>query len=268
MKRFKDSIGLKKHATAGILGGDAPFSRPPASMAALPVSSFISKTKSEPVQSPHAFSQQSKETDDDPAHSSKSASRHNTTNALGENDPSSPTSSKRDLDAHPEDHRSARPTLTSRASDHLGKGQAHDPLSEHLYLALGNADTSGAPSPPCVSESPPAAESNIYESAYDKEIQRLRSEHGRSTTLFLTRRVENRDKFRLDEDLVRGNNDSAPKQEGGLAKLFGQVKAQKQQPGQASEDQEKPEDAQKSEAKASSAPKLDAAAILHKAFGK
>lgn len=148
---------------------------------------------------------------------------------------------KRELNANPGEHKSTRPILIHRSTDHTGKGQAHDPLSEHLYLALGTANASRPPSPPAVSESPPAADSNIYETAYDKEIQRLRSLYGRSTTLFLTRRVENKEEYRTDGDLIRGggseedesnksSSSASASAKGGIAKLVEQAKAAKDIP--------------------------------------
>lgn len=139
--------------------------------------------------------------------------------------PSSPKNSKRTLNAHPQDHRPAvhaatAPTLGS----HGGKGQAHDPLSDHLYLGLGPGGSSRSPSPPCVSESPPAADSNIYEKAYDMEIQRLRAANGRAATLFLTRRVETNEEYQKDERfmIVRGNGNSGDgsKAKSGFARVL------------------------------------------------
>ena len=141
--------------------------------------------------------------------------------------PSCQTSSpKRDLHAHPQDHRPVHAATAPTPFDHHGKGQAHDPLSDHLYLALGPGGSSAPPSPPAVSESPPAADTNIYETAYHLELERIRAEQGRSATLFLNRRVENREDYRNDEGLVKG--DSAhleePKPKMGFAKLLEQAR--------------------------------------------
>lgn len=242
-KRFKEAIANKRPPIMNaILGQEVTVVQPPESLATSERPSFISKAQSESTHDRKLTEKAlvaegvHREVDADtnrpnPEHtgsntgaSSHSTSRQSTTNEIEEHDPSSPVSAKRDLNAAPEDHRSTRPVLISRPTDHIGKGHAHDPLSEHLYLALGTGESSRAPSPPTVSESPPAADSNIYESAYDKEIQRLRSIHGRSTTLFLTRRVEDKEKFQMDGDLVKGSGDPLSKAKSGLAKLFGQAK--------------------------------------------
>ena len=113
-----------------------------------------------------------------------------------EQSPSSPTNNKRTLNAHPQTHRPPMHAATAPMPvAHGGRGQAHDPLSDHLYLGLGPGFSSRTPSPPCVSESPPAAETNIYETAYDLEVQRLQAANGRAATLFLTRRVEKNEEY-------------------------------------------------------------------------
>ena len=144
-------------------------------------------------------------------------------------------SARRDLHANPEEHKAHQAATAPITIDHEGKGQARDPLSEHLYLGLGAGGSSRSPSPPTVSESPPAAESNIYETAYDQEIQRLKSLPGRSTTLFLTRRVSHKEEYRQDEDLIRGKSHDEARRKSGLARLFDQARTTDSKAGQASE---------------------------------
>lgn len=110
----------------------------------------------------------------------------------------SPTgpSPKSQIPVQPKDHR-PKPSTTD---DH-GKGHAHDPLEDHLFLAVGPCGSDEPPDPPAVSESPAAAETNIYETAYSEEIERIRSQSGTGTTLYLTRRVEKQEEFRDDENL-------------------------------------------------------------------
>ena len=139
--------------------------------------------------------------------------------------PPSQTNSKRSLDAHPQAHRPPAHAATAPMHvPHGGKGQAHDPLSDHLYLGLGPGGSSRSPSPPCVSESPPAAETNIYEKAYDMEVQRLRAANGRAATLFLTRRVERNEEYQKDEQfmIVKGNSNSGDgsKAKSGFARVL------------------------------------------------
>ena len=139
----------------------------------------------------------------------------------------SPLSSKRALNAKPQDHRSTYPQPTRQSTAHGGKGQAHDPLDDQLYLALGPGGSSLPPSPPAVSESPPAADSNIYETAYHLEIERLRSKEGESTTLFLNRRVEGKEEYQKDESLVKGDSTGgggSSKPRNGLARVLDQAR--------------------------------------------
>jgi [calcium/calmodulin-dependent protein kinase] kinase len=84
----------------------------------------------------------------------------------------------------------------------IGKGHAHDPLEDHLYLNIGT----GEDFPPqddnmIVSESPSNVDIDVYETAYQEEVQRiLKQKEGqevqegqeppRRPTLYLTRRVE------------------------------------------------------------------------------
>lgn len=84
----------------------------------------------------------------------------------------------------------------SGSTDH-GKGHAHDPLSDQLFLSIGPglgesspSPSSTPPDPPIVSESPPAADIDIYETAYHNEVERIRQMQGRRATLYLTRRIE------------------------------------------------------------------------------
>lgn len=138
--------------------------------------------------------------------------------------PTSPTHHKRTLNAHPKDHRPPIHSATAPIPiDHHGKGQAHDPLSDHLYLALGPGGHSAPPSPPAVSESPPAADVDIYETAYHMELERIRAAQGKSATLFLTRRVEGKEQYQNDENLVKTPSDRA-KPKSGLARVLEQAR--------------------------------------------
>ena len=135
-------------------------------------------------------------------------------------DPSSPTNAKRNLDANPKAHRPPHAATFPQPSHRHGKGQAHDPLSDHLYLNLGPGESSRPPTPPAVSESPPAAETDIYEAAYRKEVDRIRATQGRSATLFLTRRVEKMEDYVKDQSLIKGDSTTAFKSMSGLSKAI------------------------------------------------
>jgi hypothetical protein len=97
----------------------------------------------------------------------------------------------------------------AHSADDVGqRGQAHDPLEDHLYLFIGPS-TFAAPSVnpdrrpsfvpddddvPYVSESPGAADIDIYETAYRDEIERIkamaREEEREEPAVYLTRRVD------------------------------------------------------------------------------
>jgi [calcium/calmodulin-dependent protein kinase] kinase len=94
----------------------------------------------------------------------------------------------------------------SRRSE-TGKGQAHDPLEDTLFLSIGTSSDAPAPEPgdaPMVSESPGAVEFSVYENAYEEEIRRILAEKstGRKPTLYLTKRVEDVAHLRDHEDIT------------------------------------------------------------------
>ena len=99
----------------------------------------------------------------------------------------------------------------SKTADELGHhGQAHDPLQDQLYLYIGpstfagasvNPDRRGSFMPtdedvPIVSESPGAADIDIYETAYRDEIERIkaraREQQREEPAVYLVRRVDAR----------------------------------------------------------------------------
>jgi [calcium/calmodulin-dependent protein kinase] kinase len=101
-----------------------------------------------------------------------------------------------------------RPPLEERSrtfpvDGHL-KGHAHDPLEDTLYLNIGH-DPSLLDNQnddldyPIVSESPHAVEMNIYEQAYQEEMERILARRGREPSIYMTRRVEHRDDIRTSQ---------------------------------------------------------------------
>ena len=120
----------------------------------------------------------------------------------------------------------ASPLAKSKASSgsrnldhHHGRGQAHDPSSdEFLFLEVGPQGGDDAPDPPAVSESPPAAEGNIYERAYHEEVERIRSQ-STGATLYLTRRVEKPDGHEGDSRMVDAEPPPGHKHEGAGGRL-------------------------------------------------
>lgn len=131
---------------------------------------------------------------------------------------------------HPDPH-----THTMDESGH--RGHAHDPLQDHLYLYIGPSTFSHAkkvdsqlsdsdrrrPSfvpeedmpdpdgPPIVSESPGAADIDIYEVAYRDEVERIRAtmkdSEGEEPTVYLTRRID---------ETILGIGEAAGKLVGGM----------------------------------------------------
>jgi [calcium/calmodulin-dependent protein kinase] kinase len=106
-------------------------------------------------------------------------------------------------------HNHERPELHSESSGE--KGHAHDPLDgSPLFLGIGNGgkDHLDAPLEELVAESPTAAEFNIYDTAYQEEVERIRSAQGHKATVYLTRRVDSKKEYKADENMIE-----APKQE-------------------------------------------------------
>lgn len=100
-----------------------------------------------------------------------------------------------------------------------GRGHAHDPLEDYLFLEVGPDGDEGPPDPPAVSESPPATEVNVYETAYHEEIERIRAKQGRQATLYLTRRVDNLKEYQQDENMV-GLDKAHTQAPSGFAKML------------------------------------------------
>ena len=110
---------------------------------------------------------------------------------------------KVDHDGQPE-----RPELHSDSSGE--KGHAHDPLDgPPLFLGIGSGgkDSLDVAEQEVVAESPTAAEFNIYDTAYQEEVERIRSAQGHKATVYLTRRVDSKKEYKADENMI-----DAPKQ--------------------------------------------------------
>ena len=125
----------------------------------------------------------------------------------------------------------SQPLHISSLDEHKlwGKGQAHDPLTDGFhFLAVGPSGASSPTDPmspdgvPIVSESPHAAEGNIYEAAYHDEVERIRR-NSESATLYLTRRVKNTEKYRGDNNM-RGADDKHHLRGTGWGKLLHMAK--------------------------------------------
>lgn len=97
---------------------------------------------------------------------------------------------------------------TSAPTTPIGKGHAHNPLEDTLFLNIGTGEDylTEAEEACIVSESPSNVDMNVYETAYEEEVQRIiasRKEQfaNRRPTLYLTRRVENVKSIR-DSDCI------------------------------------------------------------------
>jgi [calcium/calmodulin-dependent protein kinase] kinase len=84
------------------------------------------------------------------------------------------------------------------------KGHAHDPMDhELLWLGIGpGLEQSTPPETPTCAESPTAAEFNIYDTAYQLEVERIREAKGRKATVYLTRRVDGKKEYQEDAYMV------------------------------------------------------------------
>ncbi|KAF7954967.1 uncharacterized protein EAE97_000226 [Botrytis byssoidea] len=84
------------------------------------------------------------------------------------------------------------------------KGHAHDPLDEQpLYLGIGagvgeDGDPLNEPVHELIAESPTAADFNIYDTAYQQEVDRIRAVQGHAATVYLTRRVDHKKEYKAD----------------------------------------------------------------------
>ncbi|THV46926.1 hypothetical protein BGAL_0348g00060 [Botrytis galanthina] len=84
------------------------------------------------------------------------------------------------------------------------KGHAHDPLDEQpLYLGIGagvgeDGDPLNEPVQELIAESPTAADFNIYDTAYQQEVDRIRAVQGHAATVYLTRRVDHKKEYKAD----------------------------------------------------------------------
>lgn len=91
---------------------------------------------------------------------------------------------------------------SSRSKDDTGKGQAETHFAGYPFLAIGPSSDGPPPDPPAVSESPPAAEINIYENAYHSEVVKIRERRGQEAKYYLTRRVDQKPEYRKDGNVV------------------------------------------------------------------
>ncbi|KAK4984473.1 hypothetical protein LTR66_008488 [Elasticomyces elasticus] len=122
------------------------------------------------------------------------------------------------------DHSIAR-TFTE---DHHGKGHAHDPLSDHLFLNVGPGADCPTPDSTThlVSESPGAVDIDVYSKAYEEEVDRILADKGKQVTMYLTRRVEDNEGLRSHDSIHDNRRDEPNKGDGlkGIASLVAKAR--------------------------------------------
>ena len=94
-----------------------------------------------------------------------------------------------------------RRSQTFPLEDQPRKGQARDPLEEHVYINIGANPGVDEPDSYMVSESPSAVDMNIFEQAYQDEMDRILEKQGESASMYMTRRVEHRDDIRRRDQI-------------------------------------------------------------------
>ena len=277
VKRFKNLLFKKRpHLMESILGGkDSHFVQPPQSMKSVKGETYhharsLDSYDRRPIEGPLVVEGVHRDIDLTPYNANlpekqdakfahKPFSRSGSQDTEGH---SSPTAIKRTLHADPSAHRSNTSTRrqeVSHSDDH-GKGHAHDPLSDHLFLGLGpgGGDRRPEPDPPVISESPPAADIEIYEHAYHLEVERIRSTQGQQRTLFLTRRVNDRERYEGDENMIDiGRKESEPRS--GIAKLIEKARVNAHKSNSQHQEDSENKDVQ------SSKPKSNIAKLIEKA---
>ena len=96
--------------------------------------------------------------------------------------------------------------------DDHGKGHAHDPLTDTLYLNIGaNPETPESHEQPqqAISESPGGVDENIYEQAYQEEMAKIIQRRGQSTPMHLTRRVDHLNDIRSHPNIITSTKQHA-----------------------------------------------------------
>jgi calcium/calmodulin-dependent protein kinase kinase 2 len=98
---------------------------------------------------------------------------------------------------------------TRRTQSSGEKGHARDPTDEAplwLGIGVGGADGDRTPDSEVIAESPSAAEFNIYDTAYENEVKRIRKAQGSRATIYLTRRVDHRREHKEDGSTIEAPN--------------------------------------------------------------
>lgn len=128
---------------------------------------------------------------------------------------------------HAPEHTGSTAAHTTTRRSETGKGQAHDPLLDVLFLDIGTGTEEkpgGDNQVHIVSESPGAVDTNIYEEAYQQEVERILQAKGKSATLYLTRRVEGNKDIRQNESITDHGDSGLHTPKLGFAKILEAVK--------------------------------------------
>ncbi|KAL9093339.1 MAG: hypothetical protein Q9165_004080 [Trypethelium subeluteriae] len=126
---------------------------------------------------------------------------------------------------HP--HAEKKATQTHERAFSEGKGHAHDPLTDTLFLNIGTGIDDAVPNENgvhVVSESPSAVEMNVYERAYQEEVERILKARGRAATMYLTRRVEHNKELREHENIIDHSREHAASVSTGLSNLVAKAR--------------------------------------------
>ncbi len=103
-----------------------------------------------------------------------------------------------------------------KQSSHGEKGHAHDPTDVEpllLGIGLGGRDDFNRHEAPAevVSDSPTAVDFNIYDQAYQTEVEHIKAQ-GARPKMYLTRHIEKPGPYKTDADIIGGStHSSSPK---------------------------------------------------------
>lgn len=208
VKRFKHLIAYKRpHPIEGILGGESRMVQPPLALSN-PGKHHHQKARSveshdrHPIEGPLAAGGVHRDIDITKFNESYAGSNENA------GIPFSTTLSNGPHSPQPFDKTTpASPSLDGQTQPLPIPGSArpkepHNLFAGYPFLAIGPSGDGPPPDPPAVSESPPAAEINIYEDAYHSEVQKIRERRGQEAKYYLTRRVDQKPEYRKDSNIV------------------------------------------------------------------
>ena len=149
-------------------------------------------------------------------------------------------SSNQDEASEPDSHESIPPSKTAQKSNSypanlakLGKkGQAHDPLEDQVFVNIGlgpaefEEDAPPSATDYAVSESPPPIEMDVFERAYDDEVDKIYQTKGKAATVYLTRRVERKMGPKIQRASANATS-CAESANAGIAQVLGNSAAEK-----------------------------------------